>query len=424
MDKLEKFLQKTLVPVGEQVAKNRYLQTLKNSFIMFTPFLIVGSIFLLISNFPIAGYEEFMTNIFGEGWDAVIGIPFDATYSFMAIFITYLVGYNYAKIEEVDAPTSGILAAIVFLILTPLGSTEELGTFLPLEWLGSNGIFVGFICAFTTVNVFKQFIRRDIVIKMPEQVPPEVARSFSAIIPAGVIITGSLVIREIFAKTSFETIHNFVFDVVAAPVGALGTSYVGTLLYSLLTSGLWSIGINATSSVNSIMRPFWYVNGMENLDALQQGISPLPNVIAEPFFDMIHMGGSGATLCLLVALFIGAKSKQSKTIRNLSITPGVFNINEPLVFGLPVILNPILLIPFNLVPLVLITTQFIAMSLNIVARPTGVIVPWTTPPIISGFLITGHISGSLMQLFNLILGALIYLPFLKMIDRQYVKDEE
>ncbi len=422
MEKMQKILEEKVMPVGEKIASNRYLQAIKNSFIMFTPFLIVGSIFLLVSNFPSAGYQDFMMKIFGENWGSVIEIPFNASYAFMALFLTFLVGYNFAKIEKVDAVTSGVLSVVVFLILTPLGSTNDI-TFLSLEWLGSNGIFVGFLAAFSTVNVFKIFIRRDIVIKMPEQVPPEVAKSFSAIIPTFVIMIIALVVRFIFAHTGFRTIHAFIFGVIAIPIGSFGTSYIGSLLYSLSLTSLWSVGINSGSMINGILRPFWLTNQTENIAALQNGIFPLPHVITEQFFDMIWMGGSGVTLGLLIAMVLTSKSQQNKAISKLAFAPGCFNINEPVLFGLPVILNPIMLIPFNLVPLVMITTQYIAMSVNLVARPTGVVIPWTTPPIISGFLITGSMSGALMQIVNLIIAALIFYPFVKIIDKQNLSKE-
>ncbi len=422
MEKMQKILEEKVMPVGEKIASNRYLQAIKNSFIMFTPFLIVGSIFLLVSNFPSAGYQDLMMKIFGENWGSIIEIPFNASYAFMALFLTFLVGYNFAKIEKVDAVTSGVLSVVVFLILTPLGSTKDI-TFLSLEWLGSNGIFVGFLAAFSTVNVFKIFIRRDIVIKMPEQVPPEVAKSFSAIIPSFVIMVIALVVRVIFAHTGFSTIHAFIFGVIAIPIGSFGTSYFGSLLYSLSLTALWSVRINSGSMINGILRPFWLTNQTENIVALQNGIFPLPHVITEQFFDMIWMGGSGVTLGLLIAMVLTSKSKQNKAISKLAFAPGCFNINEPVLFGLPVILNPIMLIPFNLVPLVMITTQYIAMSINLVARPTGVVIPWTTPPIISGFLITGSISGALMQIVNLIIAALIFYPFVKIIDKQNLSKE-
>ncbi len=423
MDKFELFLEKKLMPVGEKIARNHYLQAIKNAFVMFTPFLIVGSVFLLISSFPIEAYQTFMTNLFGENWGNIIEVPFNAAYAFMALFLTFLVGYNFALIKGVDEISSGLLSAVVFLILTPLADAGDLGTVLPLEWLGSNGIFVGFIAAFSTVNIFMIFIKRDFVIKMPEQVPPEVARSFSAIVPATVIMLVALVVRLFFAATGFSTIHAFIFGVIAIPIGTFGTSYFGSLLYSLSLTSLWSVGINSGSMINGILRPFWLNNQTENIAALQQGL-PLPHVITEQFFDMIWMGGSGVTLGLLIAMIITSKSRQNKAIAKLSFVPGCFNINEPVLFGLPVILNPIMLIPFNLVPLVMITTQYIAMSLDLVARPTGVVIPWTTPPVISGFLITGSLTGSLMQIVNLIIAALLFYPFVKMIDNKHYKEEQ
>lgn len=424
MERAEKFLEKKMMPLGEKLANNRYLQAIKNAFVMFSPFLIVGSLFLLISSLPIPAYQAMMSNIFGQSWAVNVLVPFNAVFAFMALFLTFLVGYNYAIIEDVDPIMNGILGTVVFLILTPLSEAGDLGTVLPLEWLGSKGIFVGFIAAFMTVNIFKQFIRRGFVIKMPEQVPPEVARSFSEIIPIILIMVIALVVRLFFAATGFSTIHAFIFGLVAVPLGMLGTSYLGSLLYSLLLTGLWSVGINSGSLVNGILRPFWLNNQTENIAALQAGIDPLPHIITEQFFDMIWMGGSGVILGLIIAMVVTSKSRQNKEITKLALTSGCFNINEPVLFGLPVILNPIMLIPFNLVPLVLITTQYIAMDLDLVARPIGVVIPWTTPPIISGFLITGSITGSLMQASNLLIAAAIYYPFLRVIDRKNFEQEQ
>lgn len=175
--------------------------------------------------------------------------------------------------------------------------------------------------------------------------------------------------------------------------------------------------------INGILRPFWLNNQTDNIEALKQGIE-LPHVITEQFFDMIWMGGSGVTLGLLIAMILTSKSRQNKAISKLALAPGLFNINEPVLFGLPVILNPLMLIPFNLVPLVMITTQYIAMNIGLVARPTGVVIPWTTPPVISGFLITASISGALMQVVNLLIAAIIYYPFVRIVDNQNFKEEQ
>lgn len=162
----------------------------------------------------------------------------------------------------------------------------------------------------------------------------------------------------------------------------------------------------------------WLDNQAENLAAMQNGLTP-PHVITEQFFDMIFMGGSGSTLALVLAMLIFARSQHAKKVSRLAAGSSVFNINEPVLFGLPVILNPIMLIPFNLAPLVITTVQYVAMYLDIVATTTGVYIPWTLPPVLSGFIVTGHISGALIQVINLFIAAMIYLPFFRIIDKQY-----
>lgn len=151
---------------------------------------------------------------------------------------------------------------------------------------------------------------------------------------------------------------------------------------------------------------------------MQNGLTP-PHVVTEQFFDMIFMGGSGSTLALVLAMLIFARSQHAKKVSRLAIGSSVFNINEPVLFGLPVILNPIMLIPFNLAPLVITTVQYVAMSLDAVATTTGVYIPWTLPAVLSGFIVTGHISGAIIQILNLLIAAMIYLPFFRIIDKQY-----
>ncbi|MFV0247072.1 MAG: PTS sugar transporter subunit IIC [Mycoplasmatales bacterium] len=437
MDKFQKFMEKTLMPAAQKLNANRYLQAIRLAFLGISAFMIIGSIFLLISSFPSDAYQNFMTSTFGENWSYFVEIPFNAAYSFMALFISFLAAYNLAAYYKVDGVQAGVLSTVCFIIFTPLTdysqiipllSEDQASTLvsaLPLTWLGTTGLFTAILCAFFTTEVFRLFVQKDIRIKMPEQVPPEVANSFTTILPGFVIMISSLAIRMFFELcTKFGSIHDFIFDVIAGPIGKAGTGIIGSYVNVFATTTLWSVGINANGMINSIYRPFWLVNNQENIIAAAQGADVLPHVITEQFFDMVWMGGGGVTLGLLIAMIISAKSKQNKTMSKLAIVPGVFNINEPILFGLPVILNPIMLIPFNLVPLVMVTTQYIAMSLNIVARPAGIIIPWTTPPILSGFLVTGHISGAVMQLVNLIIAALIYLPFIKMLDKQHLKEEK
>ena len=423
MSKVIEILEEKLVPVAAWVAENKYVNGIRRAFIMMMPLLMIGSIFLMITAFPLPAYQRGMASLLGENWKDIFDIPVSATFNLIALFVSFLVAQQLAKQFELDSIAVGLLSLASFLILTPLGNTSEFGQVITFTWLGSKGMFVAMVIGVVTVKIFHFFVKRDILVKMPDGVPPEVIKSFEALIPGTVILATALLLRVGMEHTSYGTIHDFVYKVLALPLRALGTSYIGSICTVFAISILWSVGINSGSMVNGFVRPFWLENQAENIAALQAG-QPLPHVITEQFFDMIWMGGAGVTLSLLLAIVIFAKSKHIKSVGAIGIVPGIFNINEPVLFGLPIILNPIMLIPFNIVPIVMVTTQYIAMNIGLVSKPLGVAFPWPTPAVISGFITVGDLTGSLMQLANLIIGAMIYLPFLRIIDKASKKEED
>ncbi len=416
MNKIITILEEKLVPVAAWIQKNKYINGIRRAFIMVMPLLMIGSLFLMIQAFPLPEYQNMMSSLMGENWKDVFDIPVLATFSMLGLYVSFLVGQQLAKQFEMDSVSVGFLSLVSFLILTPLSKTTEYGNVLTFDWLGSKGMFIAIIIGLVTTLIFRFFIEKKIMIKMPEGVPPEVIRSFEALIPGAVVLTLALIVRVLVAKTSFGTVHDFVYTVLALPLKSLGTSFIGALFTVLSISVLWSVGINSGSMVNGIVRPFWLENQIQNIEAVKAG-TELPHIITEQFFDMIWMGGAGATLSLLIAILLFARSKHIKTIGQISVAPGIFNINEPILFGLPIILNPIMLIPFNIIPLVMVTVQYIAMSIGLVSKPLGIAFPWPTPAIISGFLTVGDISGSIIQIVNLLIGAMIYLPFLRIIDK-------
>lgn len=423
MSKAIEILEEKLVPVAAWIAENKYVNGIRRAFIMMMPLLMIGSLFLMITAFPLPAYQRGMASLLGENWKDIFDIPVSATFNLIALFVAFLVAQQLAKQFELDSIAVGLLSLASFLILTPLGNTSEFGQVITFTWLGSKGMFVAMVIGVVTVKIFHFFVKRDILVKMPDGVPPEVIKSFEALIPGTVILATALLLRVGMEHTSYGTIHDFVYKMLALPLRALGTSYIGSILTVFAISILWSVGINSGSMVNGFVRPFWLENQAENIAALQAG-QPLPHVITEQFFDMIWMGGAGVTLSLLLAIVIFAKSKHIKSVGAIGIVPGIFNINEPVLFGLPIILNPIMLIPFNIVPIVMVTTQYIAMNIGLVSKPLGVAFPWPTPAIISGFITVGDLTGSLMQLANLIIGAMIYLPFLRIIDKASKKEED
>jgi PTS system cellobiose-specific IIC component len=423
MSKAIEILEEKLVPVAAWIAENKYVNGIRRAFIMMMPLLMIGSLFLMITAFPLPAYQRGMASLLGENWKDIFDIPVSATFNLIALFVAFLVAQQLAKQFELDSIAVGLLSLASFLILTPLGNTSEFGQVITFTWLGSKGMFVAMVIGVVTVKIFHFFVKRDILVKMPDGVPPEVIKSFEALIPGTVILATALLLRVGMEHTSYGTIHDFVYKMLALPLRALGTSYIGSILTVFAISILWSVGINSGSMVNGFVRPFWLENQAENIAALQAG-QPLPHVITEQFFDMIWMGGAGVTLSLLLAIIIFAKSKHIKSVGAIGIVPGIFNINEPVLFGLPIILNPIMLIPFNIVPIVMVTTQYIAMNIGLVSKPLGVAFPWPTPAVISGFITVGDLSGALIQIVNLIIGAMIYLPFLRIIDKASKKEED
>ncbi|WP_294706694.1 PTS sugar transporter subunit IIC [uncultured Fusobacterium sp.] len=423
MSKAIEILEEKLVPVAAWIAENKYVNGIRRAFIMMMPLLMIGSLFLMITAFPLPAYQRGMASLLGENWKDIFDIPVSATFNLIALFVAFLVAQQLAKQFELDSIAVGLLSLASFLILTPLGNTSEFGQVITFTWLGSKGMFVAMVIGVVTVKIFHFFVKRDILVKMPDGVPPEVIKSFEALIPGTVILATALLLRVGMEHTSYGTIHDFVYKMLALPLRALGTSYIGSILTVFAISILWSVGINSGSMVNGFVRPFWLENQAENIAALQAG-QPLPHVITEQFFDMIWMGGAGVTLSLLLAIVIFAKSKHIKSVGAIGIVPGIFNINEPVLFGLPIILNPIMLIPFNIVPIVMVTTQYIAMNIGLVSKPLGVAFPWPTPAVISGFITVGDFSGALIQIANLIIGAMIYLPFLRIIDKASKKEED
>ncbi|WP_162045566.1 PTS cellobiose transporter subunit IIC [Vibrio taketomensis] len=422
MEKVMRFIESRMMPIAGKVAQQRHLGAIRDAYISFMPFIIVGSILLVISSFPSASYKEFMASVFGPNWGNNIEIPFSVIFSGMSLFISFMVAYRLAERYKVDRISAGVLSLSAFMVLTPFASVEGVGTVIPTEWLGSKGLFVAMIGALLWTEIFRWFIEKRITIKMPDGVPPAVEKSFAALVPATVVLCLALAIRLAFAMTDFNTIHQFIYDVLATPVRSFGTSYFGALMTSLTITLLWSVGINSGSMVNGIMRPVWAENQQDNLSAMANGVTP-PHVVTEQFFDIIWMGGAGATLSLIIAILIFARSQHIKKVGKLAAGSSIFNINEPVLFGLPIIMNPIMLIPFNLVPLVLVTLQYVAMSIGLVSTTTGAFIPWTLPPVLSGFIVTASISGAVMQIVNLTIGAMIYLPFLRIIDKQYRSTE-
>lgn len=428
---MNKILDKFMA-VATKLAAQRHLAAIRDGFISFIPFLIIGSVFIILQDFPLPGYYEWTQKVFGDGFYQFIILPKRFTYDIMSLFVVIFIANRLGQSLKIDGLYAGIISLISFMLLTPIttpvtvdGQTIEVGRVITIGgWYGSNGLFVAILTALGITELYAWFIRKNIIIRMPDGVPPAVSRAFSALIPGFVIMSLMLAVRGLFMLTPFGNIHEMIFTFVAAPLSRMVANNLwGAIGTVSAISLLWMLGLNGGAIVNGVMRPFWLPLQDANLQAIQNGQLP-PNIITEQFFDMIHIGGAGATLIVAIILATRAKSNQYKEIGKLSVLPGLFNINEPILFGIPIVLNPFTFIPLVLGPVAICIINYLLMYTGIVAKPTGIIVPWPTPPILQGFLITGDVSGGLMQLLDMIVVGLIWMPFINILDNKKVKEEK
>lgn len=418
-------LESVLMPLAEKIGKNKYLIAVRDGFLLSMPLLIVGSFFLLIANFPIPGWSSFWARFFGDNWVSYFAKPTDATFTIMAILAVIGIGYSFAEQMNVDKLFGAAIALVCWFLIMPYeilldGGATTAG--IPLGWVGSKGIFVGILCAFLSIHVYAWVNKKGWVIKMPDGVPPTVEKSFAALIPAGVSVLVFFVINVVFALTPYHSAFDFIFTILQAPLLKLGNTLPAMVVAYIFLHLFWFFGVNGGSVVAAVFNPILQTLSAENLAAFQAG-SPIPNIISQQFQDLFAtFGGCGSTLSLLIAMLLFCRSKRIKELGKLAFIPGVFGINEPIVFGLPIVLNPTILIPFMLVPTINIVISYICMSIGLVPLCSGVAIPWTMPVILSGFLSTGW-QGAVLQFLLLILGVFIYMPFIKIMDKQYLVDE-
>ena len=360
-------LESVLMPLAEKIGKNKYLIAVRDGFLLSMPLLIVGSFFLLIANFPIPGWSDFWARFFGENWTSYFSKPTDATFTIMAILAVIGIGYSFAEQMNVDKLFGAAIAMVCWFLIMPyeIISGDTTVTGIPLGWVGSKGIFVGIIVAFLSVHIYAWVNKKGWVIKMPDGVPPTVSKSFSALIPAGVAVLVFFVINIVFAMTPYKDAFTFIFTILQTPLLKLGNTLPAMVIAYIFLHFFWFFGVNGGSVVGAVFNPILQTLSADNLAAFQAG-QALPNIISQQFQDLFAtFGGCGSTLSLLIAMLLFCHSKRIKELGKLA---------------------------------------------------------WTMPVVLSGFLATGW-QGAVLQLLLLILGVFIYMPFIKMMDKQYLADE-
>lgn len=426
-DKFNVFLEEKFMPVAAKVGSQKHVQAIRDGLILSMPLTIAGSIFLILAFLPISGYYEFMTGIFGDGWMGKVLYPVRATFDIMAIFGCIGVSYRLAEKNKVDCLSSVALALMTFMILTPfkvsfMNNTVEA---IPLMYTGSAGLFGAIISSIISVEIYSWFIRKNIVIKMPENVPPAVAKSFVALIPTLALMTGTLIVRLILENTSLQNVHELLKVILTTPLKTLVGSWWGLAIIIAVIQLFWIAGLHGSTIILGMIGPVLGLLGDQNRLAYEAG-AEIPNIIGGPFFDIfISLGGGGGTFALAFLLAFVSRSRQLKEIGKISVGAAFFNINEPIIFGLPIVMNPYLIIPFFITPLVTGLIGYFSVATGLLPKLPGISVPWTTPPLISGYLASiGSFRYVILQVILIVIGMIIYLPFFKAFDNKILEDEK
>ncbi|HEP1898849.1 TPA: PTS sugar transporter subunit IIC [Kluyvera cryocrescens] len=418
-------LEQKMLPLAEKISSNIYLTALKNAFIALIPFLIVGSFFLLLTNFPISGYNEFMTSLLGKGTLDKLNYGINASYGLMTLLV--IITFSKELVEKLNlSQSTAILPIAIFFLMLPGSVTTESGNIVSGAYalldFSSESMFLGIIVTVITIKMVEFLENRAFTIKMPDSVPPEIAKSFKSLVPILVVLLFWIIIKVLFESTHFGTPGKFISVMLQEPLLYLGNSIFSQLIAEMMISLFWFFGIHGDSIVTSVMGPIWQTLSAQNLAQTQAGLAAT-NIITQQFRDVyLIAGGTGFTGALLISIFMVAKSTRLKQLSKLAAPVAVFNINEPIIFGLPIVLNPLMLIPFIITPIVLCTVTYVVIALGWVPPTSGVSIPWTTPIFVSGFLTTG-VSGVVLQAVNLAIATTIYLPFVKILDKQYLHEE-
>lgn len=423
MEKLTNWLEQHIYPAAVFFQENKYLASIQYGMMLSIPLLLVGAFACIISDFPIDAFQTFMASVVGEEvwaeWNWSVLNP--ATIGLLSLVAMSGMAYELGRRNDVT-PMPGVAISLMSFFL--LIHADENGMISQGEF-GATTLFLCIIVAIVSVEIYSFCIKRKITIKMPASVPEFVSSQFAALIPAVLCAVLWLVVRYLIQLTPYETASNMIYGLLQAPLTGLGTSLVGTLVAEFINSVLWFFGIHGTNVVASVMEPLWYAARDANWQVyLEDALAVRPYIATIDFSNMImYLTGSGITLPLCIEMAFMCKSQRLKTVGKGAIIPGIFNVNEPVIFGLPIVMNPMMLIPFLVAPLVCVAVAFGAMATGIVPSPIGVPVPWTLPAPISGWMMCADWRGGALQLVNLFIAGVIYWPFIKVLDREYTKEE-
>lgn len=423
MEKFQEGIERVLVPLASKLNSQRHICAVRDAFILSFPLTMAGSLMTLL-NFVLLSPDGFIAKLLRlesiipnlADYQQIFSPVLKGSADILSILIVFLIARNVAKTLKADDLLSGLTAVSVYFIIYPdyvfMNDVNNLST----KFMGAQGLFVAILVGLL-VGEFMAILSKSkrLEIKMPDQVPPAVARSFKVLLP--IIITLSFsIVNFLIKQVSPGGLHEWVYTVIQAPLTQLGQNVGSVIVLALLCQVLWAMGIHGPNTIAAVRDTmFAEAQNANMLYVAQHGTAwgaPFPVTYSGLFDGFAAYGGSGATLGLIIAILLFSKAKEHKSIAKLSLAPGIFNINEMVIFGLPIVLNPIYIIPFVLAPIVNILIGYGATCVFKIMPPIAYGVPWTTPGPLVPFLGTGgNLVGLLMGIVCLAVSVLVYAPF-------------
>ena len=453
MDGISRWLEKAILPVATKVATQKHLVAVRDAFISTLPITMAGSVAVLLNvflrDFPNEwGWEGFVNSEIIQFIIGVNGHVWLGSLAIMALVLAVTIGANMAKAYDVDPLPASIVSLSAFVmgltqsaslvrnvatnVLSPevvealteagvtvgelTGEVTELtvggwGFFNFAAHMGGPGLFTALISGIIATIIFAKLLNKNIIIKLPDMVPPAVSKAFAAIIPATVALYVVAMINWAFNNFAGMPMINWIADTIQRPLMGLSQGYFAVLLLVFLVHLLWFFGLHGTNILAPIFQMLYGTAMIDNVNAHELGEAIPFNWVAGSFEAFVWPGGAGVTLVFIIALLLLSKRAESKTIGKLSLTPGIFNINEPVMFGVPVVLNPIYMLPFILAPMLTATIAFFATAWGFV-NPVVINVNWVMPAGISGFLATGgDWRAIVLTAINLAVAFFVWAPF-------------
>lgn len=421
MTTVQKTWSKGLFQKLQQLHDQRHLYSIRTTFTSLMPVMIVGAYAVVLNNFPIAAVQQFLWEMFGPGWKNFGVLIYNSTTQIAALMVVFGIcmhlaqWYNANRNKQIHGGICGMvgLASYVVVSLQVEGADS-----LPFSITGVTGLFVAILVSVLAGELFIHlsnpkspgaFLSDDPSMAVPQ--------AFSSIVPALVVVFLFAFFRMILVAMGYiQGLPDMVNDLLRMPYLNSENSFGTAVFYNLSTHFMWLLGIHGNNVLDGVATGVFVPAMAENMAAVAAGAAP-PNLVTKTLFDtFVYMGGSGTTLGLLLALMVFGRDRSYRRLMRFALPNSIFNINEPLVFGIPIVLNPVYAIPFVITPVVMFLTTALTMKVGMVPY-TSYEVSWATPVFISGYLATGSMAGVILQVFNLALAVLIYMPFVRLSER-------